>query len=924
MPPEVVCLRVVPLDHSKADPAPARTSSSVRLARTRPPVLSAGLILRSALPDWVASVLAVPTTAIQAPAGYGKTTLLAQLQQALHHTGRAAHWLSIVSADRDPESFLAALAASCGLSEPPRAESVDRRLTRIANSLVDVSEPGCILLDDADRLSHSPSAQLLCELIEALPAGFHVVCTGRGTPELSSARERGYGRLFELGAGDLSFSAEDSAALFVGSGAAPPGAAELERFLRRSEGWPMIVRRESAAVAAANGAYSLDRLTGKRHDIASFFEAEVLRNERPEMISVLEAACIAEQTDGAMAAALTGLENAHALLDEACDRGLFVTAVDEGRQRYRLHRLFSEALRQRLERHSPSQARELHRRAAEWYETSGELIEAVDHAIQGGDAARAARIFDAHGEEFMETGHESAILTVASRIPAGLRLRHPRLLLTMCWRLLAEWQFEKARTLLARAQARIDEMAAQGDCEEGELAELRHQLLHGQVMLAQFSDDLGFIERHTEGLLRSHSGNSPYVRGSLHAALLFAAREQFRLARIDSLEILARQQFEAVKSRYVVVFLEGIIAPGNLMRGRTAAVIATLGDALRTALEVGGPTLAALVALPLAEAHYDRGDLEASLALLDAYLPHAREIGFSDQLIAGCTVRARIAALRGERELALRVLEDTIQFARERSFEKLLLMLTAERIDVLCRFGETAEAARLATKIGLRRAADSVMPRPRITRARSALAYAWTSLAQAQGRFSDAIKVARKWRNLTEAAGAVRDALRWSVRLTVLLERAGDETGARRELHRAQGIVAATGLMQLFAEERESLAPLLDAVKHGAASPGAVAHGAAAQSRALAATKVATPAGPRPPKSTPPVTHPRMPESTLSPREIEILALVGDGLSNAEIGQRLSLVEGSVKWHLQRIYDKIGTRRRLVAVDRARRMGVFR
>jgi LuxR family maltose regulon positive regulatory protein len=251
-------------------------------------------------------------------------------------------------------------------------------------------------------------------------------------------------------------------------------------------------------------------------------------------------------------------------------------------------------------------------------------------------------------------------------------------------------------------------------------------------------------------------------------------------------------------------------------------------------------------------------------------------------------------------------------------------MLTAERIDVLCRFGETAEAARLATRIGLRRAADSVMPRPRITRARSALAYAWTSLAQAQGRFSDAIKVARKWRNLTEAAGAVRDALRWSVRLTVLLERAGDETGARRESHRAHGIVAATGLTQLFAEERESLAPLLDAVKHGPASPEAVAHGAAAHSRALAATKVATPAGPRPPKSTPAVMHPRMPESTLSPREIEILALVGDGLSNAEIGQRLSLVEGSVKWHLQRIYDKIGTRRRLVAVDRARRMGVFR
>ena len=99
----------------------------------------------------------------------------------------------------------------------------------------------------------------------------------------------------------------------------------------------------------------------------------------------------------------------------------------------------------------------------------------------------------------------------------------------------------------------------------------------------------------------------------------------------------------------------------------------------------------------------------------------------------------------------------------------------------------------MAAKIGLRRAADSVMPRPRVTRARAALAYAWTSLAQAQGRCSEAIKVARKWRNLIEAAGAVRDALRWSVRLAVLLRHAGDEIGARRELHRAIGVAAPVG-----------------------------------------------------------------------------------------------------------------------------------
>jgi LuxR family transcriptional regulator, maltose regulon positive regulatory protein len=908
-----------------ASPADQRASSSVRLARIRPPSLPTSLVSRRHLDEWAARVLAVPTTVVQAPAGYGKTTLLAQLSQALKRDGRNVYWLSIVASDREPDSLLTALAASCGLPELPRADSTERRLSCLANWLAHANEPGCILLDDADRLTASPSGRLLHELVEAIPAGFHVVCTGRAAPELPSARERGYGRLFELGAGDLSFSTAEVDELLGVLGIGALGEAELERFLRRSEGWPMVVRSECVALAAADGAHALDRLTGKRHDIAAFFEAEVVRNERPEMILVLEAAAIAEQTNGAMATALTGLENAHALLDEACERGLFVTPIDESRQCYRVHRLFSDALRQRLERRSPSHERELHRRASEWYERSGSLVEAVDHAVQGGDAARAARIFDAHSEEFMETGHESAILTVANRIPAGLQLRHPRLLLAMSWRLLAEWQFERARTLLARAQARIDEMSAQGDCEPSELGELRHQLLHGQVMLAQFSDDLSFIERHTEGLLRSPSEMSPYVRGSLHAALLFAAREQFRLARIDSLEILARQQFQVVSSRYVTIFLEGIIAPGNLMRGRTASVITTLTEALRTALEVGGPTLAPMVALALAEAHYDRGELEASLALLDTHLPQARVIGFADQLIAGCTTRARIARLRGERAVALRVLEETIQFARERSFEKLLVMLTAEHIDVLCRFGETAEAARLAAKIGLRRAADSVMPRPRVTRAKAALAYAWTSLAQAQGRCSEAIKVARKWRNMIEAAGAVRDALRWSVRLAVLLRRAGDEIGARRELHRAIGVADPAGLMQLLVEETEALGEGLagELVALGAGWTAPVGPAATPGARA--------PKSPAGRVGVNNLTSPaaggiasRMPGGSLTPREVEILTLVGEGLSNAEIGHRLSLVEGSVKWHLQRIYDKIGTRRRLVAVDRARRLGVFR
>ena len=155
----------------------------------------------------------------------------------------------------------------------------------------------------------------------------------------------------------------------------------------------------------------------------------------------------------------------------------------------------------------------------------------------------------------------------------------------------------------------------------------------------------------------------------------------------------------------------------------------------------------------------------------------------------------------------------------------------------------------------------------------------------------------------------MRDALRWSVRLAVLLRRAGDEIGARRELHRAIGVAAPAGLMQILLEETEALGEALAAELLAVETQAGDGIDVGAGSQALPPARAVTQ---------------RMPGGSLTPREVEILTLVGEGLSNAEIGHRLSLVEGSVKWHLQRIYDKIGARRRLVAVDRARRMGVFR
>ena len=61
----------------------------------------------------------------------------------------------------------------------------------------------------------------------------------------------------------------------------------------------------------------------------------------------------------------------------------------------------------------------------------------------------------------------------------------------------------------------------------------------------------------------------------------------------------------------------------------------------------------------------------------------------------------------------------------------------------------------------------------------------------------------------------------------------------------------------------------------------------------------------------------------LSPRELEVLNLIAQGLSNDEIGKRLFLALDTVKGHNRRIFDKLQVQRRTEAVARARELGLL-
>jgi LuxR family maltose regulon positive regulatory protein len=313
--------------------------------------------------------------------------------------------------------------------------------------------------------------------------------------------------------------------------------------------------------------------------------------------------------------------------------------------------------------------------------------------------------------------------------------------------------------------------------------------------------------------------------------------------------------------------------------------------------------------------HYERNELDAARELLDRHLGLAAELGFVDQLVAGYVTQSRLDRLRGDVREAGRTLGRGMELAHSRGFRRLELNIVAEHMTHSLATGQLDRIARLAAVHELHLPEDAVVPKPGTTTRTEARAVAWTLLARSEGRTDEALRVARRWQRFTEGAGAVRSEIRWCTIVAQVLLAAGDPLGADRAIRRALCIAAPGRFVRTFLDVGRALPGLLE---HRLAAGTGTADAAEAFGRELltlaTGRDVFGPSG---------GADAAIPSEPLSAREIEIVELVASGMSNRDIAGRLGMTEGTVKWHLHRIFDKVGARRRTQAVHCARRIGLI-
>ncbi len=896
-----------PVHAGEADPPPAplRTQldplHSLLATKLHVPRLHAPFIRRSRLHKILQEGMERALTLVSAPAGFGKTTLVAHW---LAESGTPVAWLSLELEDNDPVRFFSYLIAALQRLDPhvgtavlpllqaPRPAPLERVMALVINDLIaGAARDFALVLDDYHVIAAEAIHRALIFLLGHLPSHVHLIIATRADPPLLLAGLRARGQLIELRAADLRFVTDEVSAFLREVMELDLEAWAIAALERRTEGW--VVGLQLAALSLRGGidvATFLAAFTGSHRFVLDYLSEEVLSRQPAAVQAFLLHTSILERLNGVLCDAVTGQQGSQAMLESLDRANLFVVALDEERGWYRYHHLFAEVLKSRLQRAEAPLVAELHRRASAWYEQYELFAEAIEHALAAPDLERATRLIEHHGISFALRGEVHIMLGWLNALPEAVVRRHARLGLYSAVMLLFTNQMQAAETRLHEIEQGL-QVTVPTDQEgviRGQIALVRANLLRCYGDLARA---LALAHLALELLPETDRVRLPALVGVASSYLVSGdvtrAAEQVAVATVAALRA-SDDLFALLESITCLARLQGL--QGHLHRAAS-----TYGEAKRVLPGQGG--LQSLLGSPAY--YFGLGDLLRECNELDAAERHLLDgmdlvqgtlTVFADEVTLGYIALARLFT----------------NLASFRHFvPQLLARGKAVRAQVELAQANLAAAIRWADGSGLS-LVDEDLSYPR---EQEYLALARVRIAQgrevlARPFLQEALGLLDRLLQDAEAKARLGSALEILVLRALALQARGDRIGALTTLEHALTRAEPEGYIRLFVDEGEPMRTLLR------------------QAQGIVPDYVTTPLAVFGEQHVS-ATARRMLAEPLTEREREVLHLLSTGVSNREIAHRLVVSQGTVKKHVYNICGKLGAQSRTQAVARARGLNLL-
>jgi len=673
----------------------------------------------------------------------------------------------------------------------------------------------------------------------------------------------------------------------------PLAATDVALLAARTEGW--IAGLQLAAISLRGqqdpGSF-LTSFTGSHRFIMDYLVEEVLGQQPARVQTFLLRTSILERFSASLCDAVLQdtASSGQATLEYLERANLFLVPLDDERRWYRYHHLFADLLRQRLQQSAISSAgdegdiAELHRRASCWYEDHGQELEAFQHAVAAHDRERAARLVEGNGMPLQFRGAVTPVLRWLESLPPAVLHARPSLWVMYASALSMTGSLGGVEEKLQAAEA-----ALQGVEPDAQTRNLIGHIAAIRALAAAVENQVETIITQSQRALEYLHPDNLAVRTATIWKLGIAYQLQGDRA------AASRAYAEAITvsqaSGNTIINLSATVGLGTVQETENQLFQATRTYQQVLRLVGEQPLPAACEAhLGLGRIYYEWNNLQAAEQHTQQGLQFAQQIRNDDRSLAGTVLLARLQLARGDADGAAATVAEADRFARQQHVLARLPAVAAVQVLILLRHGQVTQAAHLAQMYELPG-----------SQARVCLA---------RGDPSAALTLLTVWRQKMEARKWGDERLQAMALQVVALQMHNEQEQAMRLLSDALALAEPAGCIRLFVDAGPTMAHLLARALAPAASSAYTAQVlAACHAEQQDHQALFSPA--------------RQLIEPLSERELEVLHLVAQGLSNQEVSERLFLALDTVKGHNRKIFSKLQVQRRTEAVARARELGLI-
>ncbi|MDQ1832418.1 LuxR C-terminal-related transcriptional regulator [Massilia scottii] len=889
----------------------------------RPPSVAGELVALARLDRALAAALERRVVWLSAPAGFGKTTSLLKLARALAADGCTTCWVNLDPEDNETARFLqyvieAVQRALPGIGEYRLADVCEANVDALKAILRSVCEdlaaratPLALFLDDYHLIDNPAIHAVLAWLLSVSPDCLRVLIASRYRLPSTMDDLRRQQVLADIGTAELSLTLDETACFLHAAQLPALNADQVRTLFERTEGWAAGLQLVAMALQAdGRGAAFIDEFSGADCDVSAYLLEAVLSQVPPTVMRFLSLTALFDRFSLALCSEALGQHDAGATMAWIRAHNLFLIALDDGGQWFRYHHLLSDYLRGATAAGAPDQVCLANRAASAWFAREGLRDEAIRCAFQTGDVNLAADLIERCVEDVTQRrGEHDQVIRWYQRLPEETLLERITLRLSYVRSVMWSGRLREAQSALLAIESDLALRYAVSvyDGKDAIDAAILGDLQICWYMFHVFSNRVERVResKRTWGAQWESTGNPlDIARVKLAAACFAFIEHDYReaLALGESAQAFYERcdYYAGVagcrRMRYVIALERGQAREAE--RGLAALYEENCRELGRYSI------IAANTGIQLADAAYERGQVDLARKVLASAFGMSSKYGLVTNFIAAFLTSSRVLRFDQQGEAADACLSEGLALGRERSLPRLTVALQGERVRVYLQQGRIDDALKVGRGAGI----DPAQPGEAGALARSSdLVLIELRLRLATGRLQGLGLAIDDLLVQTRKQQRVRLTVRLLALKSVLLQQTGRMDDACAVLDTAVGLASAGGLCRSIVDEGPEVRAVLEelrrrtplAAQDGLSSLLSACNFAVASTRAFGAALGA---------------------AVISAREVDILKLVQCGLDNRRVAVQMGISEGTAKWYLRNIYQKLQVGSRTAAIARAREL----